>query len=67
MITTIDRYKWLRIDGESFRVPVGDFIGMPVYVDSTLPAGVVEFRDSSGRVVGKVAGLDADASKETPA
>lgn len=30
MITTIGRYKWLRIDGESYKVAAGDFFDVPM-------------------------------------
>lgn len=63
MITTIDRYKWLRIDGESFKVPAGEFFGMKWFVDPTMPPDTAEFRDSAGCLLGRIVNLAvADAA-----
>ena len=57
MITTVDRYKWIRIDGESFKVPAGEFFGIKSFVDPTIPPGTVEFRDASGQLMGRIVNL----------
>lgn len=64
MITTIDRYKWLRIDGESFKVPAGEFFGLRWFVNPTMPPNTAEFRDSTGQLLGRIVNL-ADAETDS--
>jgi hypothetical protein len=55
----MNRYNWVSLDGESYRVPTEDLIlGMRYFLDATMPPDTVEFRDSTGRLVGRIVNLD---------
>lgn len=53
------RYEWLNMDGELHLMPHEDYLlGLKYIVDPLLPPGTAEFRDSDGRVVGRIIGID---------
>jgi hypothetical protein len=50
---------WTRLDGEYRFAPTGDlFLGLRYFLDATMPPDTVEFRDATGRVVGRIIGID---------